>query len=158
MKGSELAVALLLRSGTGRKGAPVPTVTGPSTRPGDDDAAPAAVGVSAAPVMTSVFPHAQGDVGGLCKRIWSGGATDDVTVLVIQSMLRGLRRLHAIGVPHGDLKAANVLYVGGQFCLTDLPALSWSATPVRPPRAARAPRYLTSGAAARGAGGCEEAL
>ena len=34
------------------------------------------------------------------------------------------------GVPHGDLKAANVLYVDGIFCLTDMPALNWSATPV----------------------------
>ena len=29
-------------------------------------------------------------------------------MLLHQSVLRGLRRLHAIGVPHGDLKAANV--------------------------------------------------
>lgn len=125
MKGSELAVALLLRSADGGKGS-----SAVSNQLVDDGEPPSAVELSPAPVMTSVFPHAQGDVGGLCKRIWSKGATDDVTVLVLQSLLRGLRRLHAIGVPHGDLKAANVLYVGGHFCLTDLPALSWSATPV----------------------------
>jgi hypothetical protein len=34
------------------------------------------------------------------------------------------------GVPHGDVKLANLLYVGGVFALTDLPALNWTATPV----------------------------
>ena len=41
-----------------------------------------------------------------------------------------LRVPRAQGIPHGDLKAANVLYVDGVFCLTDMPALNWSATPV----------------------------
>jgi hypothetical protein len=55
--------------------------------------------------MTSVFPHAQGDVGGLCKRIWSKGATDDVTVLVLQvDIVAGLmvgfsRNVHVLDTP-----------------------------------------------------------
>ena len=81
-------------------------------------------------ILTSVFPHAQGDVGGLNKRLWAGGAADNVTVVVLSSVQKGLITMHAMGMPHGDLKPANILYSGGQFCLTDMPALNWTATPV----------------------------
>jgi len=117
MKGIELADALMLpRQGGARKG------TMPSM--------PHSVEASPVRVLVSVFDHAQGDVGGLSKRLWAAGAVDSVTILVIQSVSRGLRTLHASGIPHGDLKPANVLYAGGQFCLTDMPALNWTATPV----------------------------
>mmetsp|Transcript_23164 Transcript_23164/g.52055 ORF Transcript_23164/g.52055 Transcript_23164/m.52055 type:complete len:603 (-) Transcript_23164:98-1906(-) len=116
IKGSELASALLLRK--------------TQSKEKQDNPAPMAVDLKPVFTLVSVFPHAQGDVGGLCKKLWAKGAQDNVTTLVLQSVLRGLRRLHAIGVPHGDLKAANVLYASGRFCLTDLPALNWSATPV----------------------------
>lgn len=136
MKGSELASALLLRT---KKNSPAPqraaarvstSTFANMTRAAPKMMTPAAVSVAPVKVLASVFPHAQGDVGGLCKRLWMGGAADNVTILVLQSVLRGLRRLHSVGVPHGDLKAANVLYVDGMFCLTDMPALNWSATPV----------------------------
>ena len=126
MKGAELASALLLRS---KKTSPPPRPTRAAEGPRANataaapglGAAPAAVNLEPVKVLASVFPHAQGDVGGLCKRLWMAGAADNVTVLVLQSVLRGLRRLHSIGIPHGDLKAANVLYVDGMFCLTDMP-------------------------------------
>lgn len=117
MKGIELADALLLpRLGGGGKGVPPPV--------------PLRVESNSVPVLTSVFPHAQGDVGGLSKRLWSGGAADNVTVVVMTSVATGLRIMHAMGMPHGDLKPANILYSKGQFCLTDMPALNWTATPV----------------------------
>jgi len=127
MKGSELASALLLR---GRKTAPPPPPRLDAEPSFAAAKMPVAVSLAPVKVLTSVFPHAQGDVGGLCKRLWMEGAADNVTILVVQSVLRGLRRLHCVGIPHGDLKAANVLYVDGVFCLTDMPALNWSATPV----------------------------
>jgi len=123
MKGSELASLLLLRGSAAAAGKD--KAFDPAR-----DAVPVAVATEPVPVLASVFPHAQGDIGGLNKRLWIDGAPDNVTLVVLQSVLRGLRRLHAVGVPHGDLKAANVLYANGHFCLTDLPALNWSATPV----------------------------
>jgi hypothetical protein len=47
--------------------------------------------------VINMFIFIQGDVGGLCKRLWMPGAPDNVTILVLQSVLRGLRRLHSVG-------------------------------------------------------------
>jgi len=98
MKGAELASALLFRA---KKVAPATQRRAPLLSRGSNSTlprgtAPAAVSVAPVNVLASVFPHAQGDVGGLCKRLWMAGATDNVTILVVQSILRGLRRLHSV--------------------------------------------------------------
>uniref|UniRef100_A0A7S0LWW4 Protein kinase domain-containing protein n=1 Tax=Cryptomonas curvata TaxID=233186 RepID=A0A7S0LWW4_9CRYP len=48
----------------------------------------------------------------------------------MEAILAGLRKMHMQGMPHGDVKPANVLCVDGRFCLADLPAVNWTATPL----------------------------
>eukprot|EP00960_Hanusia_phi_P029236 747852-Hanusia_phi.AAC.6 len=61
------------------------------------------------------------------SNVWQG-APEDIPVRVVHDVAQALRCLHACGVAHGDVKMANVMKIGDNFWLGDLPALTRATT------------------------------
>jgi len=79
-------------------------------------------------LLCTVFDLGSSDLASLSRSEWQSGAPEDIPVRVVHDVAQALRCLHACGVAHGDVKMANVMKIGDNFWLGDLPALTRATT------------------------------
>uniref|UniRef100_A0A7S4HAD9 Protein kinase domain-containing protein n=2 Tax=Guillardia theta TaxID=55529 RepID=A0A7S4HAD9_GUITH len=79
-------------------------------------------------LLCSVFELAEGDLGSTARSKWRAGAPRNIAIKVLEDIGKSLRCMHACGVAHGDVKMANILNVGDEYWLGDLPALTRATT------------------------------